>query len=179
MQVRSVILGAGLGAFVCLHALAQTPADSAAFDADSWPGSPDQAALLATESKDREWSRSMETRIVEGLLALEEWETWEKSGLRVECRTSICGIVFDLVFGSPGGGNVQALPENTAEVSAPLRKLFRELGFSAFSNVISFNTDSAGDPVADIEWTAIEARDLAPRGATVERLLAPGEGATR
>jgi hypothetical protein len=43
----------------------------------------------------------------------------------------------------------------TAEISAPLRKLFRELGFNGFSNVIAFTMDHAESTVAVVEWTAI------------------------
>jgi hypothetical protein len=91
MYVRTTIIAVAFSAFHCMGALAQSTAVDAEFAIDSWPGSPEQAALLATETVDPAWSQEMESRIVDAVRAVADWPTLDhaQNTVAVVERTAI------------------------------------------------------------------------------------------
>ena len=70
------------------------------FTVENWPGSAEQAALLDAEARDAEWAPSMEQVLTEGLRGLEDVDY---EVLRIECRTTVCGIAIDFAISDPLG----------------------------------------------------------------------------
>lgn len=156
-----------------MSASAQDPADTRAFAVDTWPGSPQQAELLASERADPEWSATMEPEIVDGLLGLLA-PSLDEDSLVVECRATMCGVFFNQIVADRFPRASEAGGSDSSAITDPLRRFFRELGFRGFSNVVGFSTGSDGITVANVEWTAIQmGNGPMPQVSSQDLLLTP------
>ena len=68
------------------------------FTVADWPGSTEQAALLDAEARDAEWAPTMEQVLTDGLRGLQDVDY---EVLRIECRTTLCGIAIDFAIADP------------------------------------------------------------------------------